>query len=1355
MRNNGLFSTLFIDKIRSEVELDDAGRGRMATLYHARQNSDRTSLDSIWNSYIKQALSYLSFVPPNHPDAPGVYPLYEDYSFTNTVAVLYLIEPGADLDDVSIGRFWPGKLVAQLRDRKLNWGILTDGGKWRLYTTRTGKPFEEYVELNLAEALAQNDEKEYALFERFFHVDSVTPEIEDEENDSREKDARAHGVYTCRLDQDIKASEKILEEKVKSPLLAQIDEVLQYLCNGFIAETPRKGDEYTEDERREIFASTVKLLYRCLFLFYAESRSLLPSQVEKREIYAKHSIGALCIEAHRFRWGKRKDHDGYDLWKHLKGLIGAVNDGDPEYGIMGYNGGLFDDEEEKFLGKEQLRNDFLARALYLMAWVEPHDGATEKEYPIPYRDLEVRHLGEMYETILEFTVTLADADRLRRRTKKGVDILLASETTHQKGDGIISKGDVYFGESALERKQTGSYYTPESLVHFLNAKAIIGPLRDRFKKDYRERFDLFIREAQEGHDVAVRRGAAQSAIALVERYVLEVVLIFKLCDPGMGSGHFLVNAADQITDLIVSFLAEITDIEGMSSPTTCEPNHWRRLVTRHCLYGVDLNPLAVHLAKLSLWLNCFARDHKLTFLDHHLRCGNSLIGIRHLSQLQRIPERSKDAKKKLQKKKNLQELPFPETLTEAFQKAARDMVSITQIAEDDTDRQKEMHEETRRERIDPLMPLADLFTAYLMDISVKQEEYHGLFLRLARGEAPASIAEMELDDKVKILAGRHHFFHWPLEFPDVFNKGNDGFDADVGNPPWDVLKPNSREFFSAYDPTFRRYTKQEANRVAEHLMSDHPLIRQKWQSCCREFEQQSEYVRQPASYRALGKGDINTYKLFLERFFVLLRPGGCLGIVTPSGLYTDQGCQPLRELFFNESRIASIYGFENRWPTVFTAVDGRFKFILFCTEKGGETESFRCAFMEHDPEHLPVIDAGALEMQLGHVRKFAPDTLSVMEFRSQRDIDIAAQIYSDWPLLGEVREDSWNVKFTAEFHMTNDSHLFITRDDLEKMGALEITGHRWVSSTTALPDKESLEILGYDELRQMVERDEIELFLPLWEGKLIWHFDSYFESPKHWVNYSGATECLGSSSFGVNHYRVGYRDIAASTNERTLISSIIPRSYHGNTIPSLIITIPVHVEYVTQHSSALYLTAFFSSYCCDFIIRNKITSHMSFFYMNSLPIPRLNDDRIVSRAARLICTSSDFSDLWACIYRDEWNGREYWYSDGYNSITTYGPKHEQEIRRRLADETANLAPKWSPACGLHDRTPDRRDTGDRAQLRAEIDAYVAHLYGLTRDEFAYILDTFPVLKHKEKQAFGEFMSKRKCLEEYDRIAKVQ
>ena len=460
MINRGLFSTLFIEQIRREVELGDNGRGRMATLAQKWQTRDESTTDNLWDTFLKQAISYLNFVPPQNPSSTNVYPLYEDFSLTRPVAVLYFVAPKAELDDVSIGRFWPGKLVAELRSRSLNWGILTNGAKWRLYSLKTAKPYEDFVELDSRPTLKQSDESEYALFERFFHRDSFVKEDEvgederklgggeaedasDPEDDESRAKYTAASVYKCRLDEDAERSEDVLEELVKAPLLSQVDEILQYLCNGFIADTERKGAEYTEEERREIFESAVKLLYRCLFLFYAEARSLLPSEAEKAEVYKKHSIRHLCEESRKFHWNERKDTTGYDLWKHLKGLVNAVNDGDPEYGIMGYNGGLFDDSEERFLGKHRLRNDFLSRALYLLAYVEPWDNDPDNEYPIPYKDLEVRHLGELYENILEFTVMLADADRIRRRTKKGVEILLASDTIRQPSAIRIKKGDVF------------------------------------------------------------------------------------------------------------------------------------------------------------------------------------------------------------------------------------------------------------------------------------------------------------------------------------------------------------------------------------------------------------------------------------------------------------------------------------------------------------------------------------------------------------------------------------------------------------------------------------------------------------------------------------------------------------------------------------------------------------------------------------------------------------------------------------------------------------------------------------------------------------------------------------------------
>jgi len=393
MKNNGLFSIIFIDSLKQDIQLDDAAKGRMATLAQTWQSHNAESLPTLWDTFMKQALGYLEFVPPAKADVPGVYPLYQDFGYSDCIAVLYLIEPGADIDDTSVGRFYPAKLIAQLRKRKLNWGILTDGSKWRLYSTKSSRPFEDHVELSLAETLESNEEAEYGLFERFFHRDSFVAEAPDD-NENAKKDQSA-GAYKCRLDQNREQSEKALNDWVKTPLLNQVDEILQYICNGFIHDMPKNEQGYTEEERQEIFQSAVKLLYRCLFFFYAEARRLLPSDPEKRATYESLSIKTLCREAHKFRWGKRNDTGQYDLWKHFKGLVRAVNEGDPEYGIMGYDGGLFDDAEEKFLGEHQLRNDFLSRALYLLAYIEPLDSDSEKEYAIPYEDLEVRHLARV------------------------------------------------------------------------------------------------------------------------------------------------------------------------------------------------------------------------------------------------------------------------------------------------------------------------------------------------------------------------------------------------------------------------------------------------------------------------------------------------------------------------------------------------------------------------------------------------------------------------------------------------------------------------------------------------------------------------------------------------------------------------------------------------------------------------------------------------------------------------------------------------------------------------------------------------------------------------------------------------
>jgi type I restriction-modification system DNA methylase subunit len=1302
MKNKGLFSTLFIDLLKEQTTLNDAARGRMATLAQKWQSLDPNNAETLWDSFLKQALSYLSFVPSDSSSQPGMFPLYEDYGFSNCVSVLFLVPPDSNIDNTSVGNFYPAKLMAQLEQRNLNWGILTDGAKWRLYSVKSSRPFEDYVELPLDTALEDSDEAEYGLFERFFHIESFT--ANDLENDVSQQDESLR-LTKCRLDGDRDKSEKVLDEKVKTPFLSQVDEVLQYICNGFIHDTQKTGEEYTEEERGEIFESAVKLIYRCLFLFYAEARKLLPSEPDKSDLYQSHSIQTICNEARKFRWGERNDTDQFDLWKHLKGLVDAVNEGDPEYGIMGYNGGLFDDQEEPFLGQHQLRNDFLARALYLLAFVEPMDNESSQEYVIPYEDLEVRHLGELYENILEYTVQLADADSYRRRSKKGVSILLASQTSKQTGDTLIQKGDVYFGESALERKQTGSYYTPESLVRFLNEKTIIQPLAEIFENKYRLRYQELLEQAKHGHTHDLRRGAAQSAAALVDQFVEQQVLNFKVCDPAMGSGHFLVDAANQMTRLVVAFLEEIPSVEGTNSSISSHPNEWRRQITRHCIYGVDLNPLAVTLAKLSLWLNCFASDHKLTFLDYHIRHGNSLIGIRSLEQLAKIPMRKKDPKKKLQAKFQLS-FPFG-NFAQVLGEAASEVSQISYIDEDDTDTQKVMLEHAL-ESMSDLRPIADLYTAYLMDSTVQHDDYKDLFERLAKGMSLSETLNFNLPGlmkKVENLKASHHYYHWPLEFPDVFVPGKEGgFSATVGNPPWDVISPNSGEFYQEYDPNFRKYRKQDANKVIEKLHDENPVIAQKWNAYRDHIEGQRGYLRNGAAYKCQGGGDINTFKLFLEQFFVLLSSVGKLGIIVPSSFYTDKGCRALRQMFFERSSIDFLYCLENRWPTVFPSVDGRFKFVVFSSKRGSKTTQFKCAFMEHDQERLWEIDNSPLKITVDQISLFSPDSMSVPEFKSEKELILAATRYKNNPSLASVLRENWDVNFKREFHMTGDSHLFIKSSE-----------------------------------RQL--KDDI---IPLIEGKQLWLLTNKFSEPNNWMEKNNTSLKPTSSKT-----RVVYRALAAATNERTFIVAVLPGGYptaHTTNICPL------------PNEHALIVASIQSSMVWDWLVRSKVTTSISIFVLEQLPFPdylapstnQAIPRSLLARGARLVCTDKSFARIWGSVFTRDWLSSEFWYPNTALS-EKYGPIHEQDIRRHLSETSKLLKPEWDQHCAVLDHDSDRRDMGDRAQLRAEIDAYVAHLYGLSRDDFAYILDTFPVLKKKEMKAFGEFMSKRKSIEEYDRI----
>ena len=781
------------------------------------------------------------------------------------------------------------------------------------------------------------------------------------------------------------------------------------------------------------------------------------------------------------------------------------------------------------------------------------------------------------------------------------------------------------------------------------------------------------------------------------------VIPFKVCDPAMGSGHFLVDAANQMAGLVVELLEEIPTVDNLPLSVTSQPNYWRRLITRHCLYGVDLNPLAVNLAKLSLWLNCFAKEHKLTFIDHHLRQGNSLVGLRSLQQLRTIPKRKRD---KSSSDSYISSSFDFDNLSGVLKEVAKDWASIVEVPEDDTDTQKAIMEESYEAVSERLKPLADLFVVYLMDGYLTPEAYKEFFYRFADERSLGSWFATNVDDlqdRLKEYRKRHQFFHWPLEFSDVFVKSN-GFSATVGNPPWEVVKTNSQEFFEFYDPNFRSYGKQEAIAKQEELMKSVPQRREKWERYCKVYEQLGIYFREPVIFRARGKGSINTFQLFLEQFFTLIENGRRMGIVVPGGVYSDQGCMPLRQLFFDEGNIQFIYCFENR-KRIFD-IHSSFKFVLLGVEKGGKSETFKCAFMEHDPEKLPTLEKNALCMSESLVRRFSPKNLSIMEFDSQRDVDLAESIYNQNSFLGNYLRNNWNTAIQLEFQIANINHL----------------------------------------LKKNNEENEIDLF-PLCRGKNIWILTNEFSSPAEWM-YRNDVEAKETTW----KVRFVFRDLAASTNERTFIPTVIPAG-----VPTVN---TLHVCPLPE-KAAMVIAAITSSFVLDWVARGKVNMHVNAYVVEQLPMVDFEGDdtrtslirsSILARACRLICTSEMFSTIWKSCFQEEWRKLEFWYPQ--LSSLNYGPAHEWQVREKITKHAKNLDKEWSGESGAKDRMPDGTDVGDRAQLRAEIDAYVAHLYQLNREQFSYILGTFPVLKKKEEKKFGEFLSKRKCLEEFDRLAIV-
>ena len=759
------------------------------------------------------------------------------------------------------------------------------------------------------------------------------------------------------------------------------------------------------------------------------------------------------------------------------------------------------------------------------------------------------------------------------------------------------------------------------------------------------------------------------ARALAEHAVLSI----RILDPACGSGHFLLAAARRLG----KELAKIRT--GEDEPAPERVREAIRDVVARSIYGVDKNPLAVELCRVALWLEAHCAGKPLTFLDHRIRCGDSLVGVLDLRVLKDgIPDEafapvSTDAKEtaNLLKKRNRGEcralesgqmrLPFaPERVLSPLGDKHHD---IEAIADDSPAAVREKKSRYDRLLADPgrlrIAEACDLWTA-------------AFFQRFTPGLAtsPAAITTDAVTDRLagrahpqalaaaRALAEHHHFFHWPLEFPEVFQRAASGeqravneqpdpplatphsplagFDVVLSNPPWERIKLQEEEFFASRDPEIARAPNAAARkRLIARLRETHPALWQAYQEALHDADATSKFLRTGGRYPLTGRGDINTYSVFAELAAKLISPRGRAGIVVPTGIATDATNQHFFRHLVESGRLVSLYDFENR-KKLFLAVDSRMKFCLLTLRgklasverqvaSGAELAEF--AFFCQEAADLRDAERRFM-LSPQDFRLLNPNTGTAPIFRSRRDAELTRHIYRRVPVLidetltpnpsptgrgvPEGRGEGlnpWGVEFLAMFHMANDSHLFRTREELEAEG-YQLEGNVFVKRAEAYLDPTTRDSL-------LATR-----YLPLYEAKMIHQFDHRFGDYRDLPEGSKSTQLpevplarLADPTYQVlprywvpaeevearlrakgwdRGWLLGWRNITNVTNERTVIAAVIPRVGVGHSMP-------VFLMRATACVHCFY--PMFASFVLDFAARQKVGgTNLTYNYIEQLPV---------------------------------------------------------------------------------------------------------------------------------------------------------
>ena len=739
--NHFLFSETYIKEfIKNESKKKDNDDVLVAFNNIKEWNSEFTDGDYSsypWRDYINAVLDVLRF--EKNVLQSSIELFARDFSNNKImVAICYVIDKDLEISCTKKGMYFAYDAVQAAKKCNVEWAMLTNGYQWRLYHTKNVSPYENYLEIDIEESIKNNSapDEAFKLFHLFFNSKTFTI------------DEGELIIEKIKVLSDKKA--EIIEESLRG----KAEEILKELCYGL--KENMNQEHYTENEKKSIYNDAIILLYRLLFFGYAESRKLLPIIADDPEY--NYSFKQLCEEAKELQnsGSAHKTKDEFDFWDRLDTHIRIYVD-------RSYNGGLFHNDDKEILKKNRIANGRFSKCLAELAYNRDKSGYFS--IPIEYKDLSVRNLGSIYEGLLEYRLFIAEEQMVQRKSKGQVKYLRAADVKLQNSDvkNLIEKGGIYLSQDALERKETGAYYTPEDVVEYI-VENTVGKKLDELRAELKnQKKDLLEQLEYENDGSSLKRGLQNQIDEITIKFIHEKVLALSIIDSAMGSGHFLVNAAYRVANEIVDVISE-NKWETTNDDIIADVIHWKRKVVENCIYGIDINGLSVALARLSLWLISASNNKALSFLDHHLKEGNSIIGT------DRKHVEVRDASSPVL------DVTYTDYMKEVLRKYD-ELKAIGSNTKSDVAKQKEIYEEI----IEELKVVKKKYDYYLASKYMGVIDDRVKYFNLLRSSKVEEFDKSDLNSLWNI-AKEKKFFHWELEFPEVFI--SDGFDIVIGNPPY-------------------------------------------------------------------------------------------------------------------------------------------------------------------------------------------------------------------------------------------------------------------------------------------------------------------------------------------------------------------------------------------------------------------------------------------------------------------------------------------------------------------------------------------------------------------------------------------